>query len=1285
LFKVCFFVSFPNGYEYEFRLTSSFSCYLYSIRAFYPGDSPVRIEKFSLFSVPSRIGRRWFAALGCLLVLATGGTVAMAQTAAQFSYAIVPLGGGGNGNYATGLAVDGSGNLYVAYTSADAVKEIPAGCTSTSCVITLGGGFSQPGGVAVDGSGNVYVADTNNSAVKEMPAGCANITCVTTLGGGFNGPNGVAVDGIGNVYVADTYNRQLKEMPAGCANIACVTTVGGGFDQPDGVAVDGSGNIYVSDYHDDGLPHEVDEVMTRGVNFFTLPVKQSTTETLTFTFTAAGTIGAPVVLMQGAPNLDFVDAGTGSCTAQSYILGATCTVDVNFTPQYAGARHGAVNLVNSSGAVIATAHVYGTGTGPQVIYPSNHFNPIISALGSGGFTQPWGVALDGGGNIYVADAGGGAVKVMSPGCTDSTCVTPLGGGFTQPWGVAVDGGGNIYVADEGSGAVKAMPPGCISVTCVTTLGGGFTQPTGVAVDGIGNVYLTDNAITTVKEIPLGCTSAACVTTLGGGFSDPYGLAVDDNGNVFVADTFNDVVKKIPPGCTSAACVVEMGGGPSSQLYGVALDGIGNVYFIDNTPNGEEKMMPPNCLSTSCVTELGNDGVSVGLAVDASDNVYFADRGFGVVRFLSQNTPPSLTFASTAVGLMSSDSPQAVTVENIGNAPLSFPILSAGSNPSISTNFSFTASCAAPTALPVSSGGTTQTLAAGGQCTLSASFAPTVAGSITGTLVLTDDHLNAASPNYTTQTINLNGTGTAAVPDAPTNVIATAGNGQATVSFTSPASDGGSAIVYYTVTSAPGNISVTCNSSPCTIPGLTNGTSYTFTVTATNSVGTSSPSSASNSVTPSASPQTPTLSWGAPAAIAYGTPLSATQLDATATVSGTSVPGTFSYSPVASTVLSAGTHMLAVSFAPTDTISYAAPTPVTVSLTVTPASLAVAVNSATMIYGGAYPVLTGTANGLVNSDTAASVGLVYTTTPATTSTSTSAIYPITAAISSPNYTLNVTHGTLTITQAASRLALSASAGSVTPGQSLMLTAQVSDASSGSTGTPAGTVTFFDGTTQLGTGTLANGVANFSASTLAAGATHSLTASYSGDTNFMASDSSAATRVSVGASGFSFTLNGGGSQTVVQGSAASYNFQLSPTSGVYPGTVSFTATGLPAGATATFTPATVAANGGPTPVNLSIQTASLAARNRLASNAAPVVMALLLLPLAGARRMRRHGRAAGRYLFLLFVLLAGVAATAGLTGCGTGNGFFGHAPQTYNVTATATSGSISHSVNVTLNVE
>jgi hypothetical protein len=96
------------------------------------------------------------------------------------------------------------------------------------------------------------------------------------------------------------------------------------------------------------------------------------------------------------------------------------------------------------------------------------------------------------------------------------------------------------------------------------------------------------------------------------------------------------------------------------------------------------------------------------------------------------------------------------------------------------------------------------------------------------------------------------------PGAPTIGTATRGNASASVTFTAPASDGGSAITSYTVTSSPSSITGTGSTSPITVSGLTNGTAYTFTVTATNAIGTGVASAASNSVTPATNPGAPTI-------------------------------------------------------------------------------------------------------------------------------------------------------------------------------------------------------------------------------------------------------------------------------------------------------------------------------------------------------------------------------------------------------------------------------------------
>ena len=130
--------------------------------------------------------------------------------------------------------------------------------------------------------------------------------------------------------------------------------------------------------------------------------------------------------------------------------------------------------------------------------------------------------------------------------------------------------------------------------------------------------------------------------------------------------------------------------------------------------------------------------------------------------------------------------------------------------------------------------------------------------------------NGVTYTFTVTATNANGTGLASsasnpvtpiaplsVPGAPTIGTASKGNAQATVTFTAPSNNGGSTITGYTVTSNPGGITASGTASPIIVTGLTNGTAYTFTVTATNTTGTGTASSASNSVTPSTVPGTPT--------------------------------------------------------------------------------------------------------------------------------------------------------------------------------------------------------------------------------------------------------------------------------------------------------------------------------------------------------------------------------------------------------------------------------------------
>jgi hypothetical protein len=479
----------------------------------------------------------------------------------------------------------------------------------------------------------------------------------------------------------------------------------------------------------------------------------SSPATLTFTFDTAGTLGSTSVVTQGATGLDFTDAGTGTCAAaHSYAAASTCTVKATFTPKFSGVRYGAAVLYNNSGTPIATGYLQGTGTGPQVNFSPGTETTIVGDLNypdaiavdesgnlylvvedyengrilketqaSGGYSESTlfsgfdagGIAVDGSGNLYISSSSGGEAfkETLSNGSYIQSTITA---DLNEPYGIAVDGSGNVYIADSNNGRVlleTLLPAGGYAESVIVTCGAAdvFSFPAAVAVDGSGNIYVTN--LTDAQAVKL-TPSAGCYTpsTFGTGLSLPDAMVIDGNGNLFIADAGNYLVIKETPSHGSYVQTTLPTGSSLYQPYGVAVDGSGNVFISDSA-----------------------------LGLTLKEDLWDA---------------PTLAFADTPVGTTSSDSPRTVTLENNGNATLSFPVPGAGGNPGISANFTLNSTGASACPLVAAGASAAGTLAAGATCQLPISYAPTAATPLSGALVLTDNSLNAASPSWATQTISL---------------------------------------------------------------------------------------------------------------------------------------------------------------------------------------------------------------------------------------------------------------------------------------------------------------------------------------------------------------------------------------------------------------------------------------------------------------------------------------------------------------------------------------------------
>lgn len=599
-----------------------------------------------------------------------------------------------------GIAVDGAGTIY-ACTGTSVIKQTGSGFTWTNTTIVPG--LNEPTAIAVDGLGNLYVSDEGAHRVyKETFAGGTYTQSTLT----FAIADAVAVDGNGNVYLAlGQSGAVLKE--ALSFGTYSESLLSNNLVDPASIAVDANEHVFVTD----NQTHTVNELVNP-VNFGAVAVgSPSNAIALPFEIRPGTTVGSISVVTTGITNKDFADAGNSTCAAGFYDGAAMCVVYVTLKPHAPGMRRGAVVVADSAGNALATATLYGMGTGAQLAFSPAGSSRTLNQ----GLNNATSIATDGAGNVFFTD-GRGVYKLV-PG----QAATAVGTGWFEPTSIAVDGAGNLWVADGGLEEIVQVTPSGQQVSLPFSI----TVPS-LAVDPQGNLYFGLGSGVVYKYTPAGVLSVAGI---GRGFVSS--IALDSVGNVYAAEEFGDgPVRFMPDGrggfseqSLVAAC----------DAFGLAIDAADTVYVSDRCGDGGDVIyeIPHGGLGESHAFMAAPDVQAI--AIDSSASVFYSDTNGKLIRS-DRGVAPALNFAQTEAGSTSSDSGQVILVYNVGNMPLHFP--SIVYPPDFPEH---------PSAVGTDCG--TGALGAGGYCPLIVDFTPISAGG-SGTAVirseairLTSDRLN----------------------------------------------------------------------------------------------------------------------------------------------------------------------------------------------------------------------------------------------------------------------------------------------------------------------------------------------------------------------------------------------------------------------------------------------------------------------------------------------------------------------------------------------------------------
>lgn len=337
-----------------------------------------------------------------------------------------------------------------------------------------------------------------------------------------------------------------------------------------------------------------------------------------------------------------VTSQQGSVTSRSAVLTVVANGTVStFVPSSAGLASPFSLVADGSGGLFladtanhAIRHIDAAGT--VTTWAGTVGTPgSADANGtSASFNQPTGLARDAAGNLYVADSGNRTIRVISPtqdvttlagvaGSYGSADGTGAAASFAYPQGIAVDGSGTLYVADAYNNTLRKITAAGVVTTLAGTAGAvgsadgtgtaaTFNQPLGVALDGSGNLFVADANNHLIRKV---LVATGAVTTVAGTagkpglldgtgtaakFRAPTGLALDAAGNLWVADADNRCIRKVD----AAAAVTTQAG---SSLMAGSADGVGatvsfgrptglavvggNVYIVDPTFGTVRKLVP----------------------------------------------------------------------------------------------------------------------------------------------------------------------------------------------------------------------------------------------------------------------------------------------------------------------------------------------------------------------------------------------------------------------------------------------------------------------------------------------------------------------------------------------------------------------------------------------------------------------------------------------------------------------------------------------------------------------